>query len=349
MPMARMRISITILSMTLLVLLISMLTWLARLPEEVTTTETLAHAGDDNGAEALRLGIIPERNIFEQRRRYRVLTDYLSGKLSRPVTLVTSSTYHGALIDMAEGRTDAAFMGSMVAALSLDQIQAQVLVKPQTADGVSTYRGVIFVRDNSPIQSLADLSGQTIAMVRTTTAGHLFPIYTLSEQGLLFGEEAVGIRWVGTHDQVIAEVDHGRIAAGAAKDLRIDAYEQEHPMSHFRRLTLGEPVPNNALLVRRDLDESFVKQLKKVLLEMDQDESGRQVLKAFGAARFLPCRPDEYQAVYDMTEFLGPGWGKIGQSTSPLFMADPGIKEENGLSDVTEDVTKPEGPQHAAP
>ncbi len=338
MPMGRMKISETILSVTLLVLLIVMLVWLGIEPDVVTANGTSAQAISQSDAAPLRLGLIPERDIFEQRRRYEVLAEYLTGELDRRVTLVTSSTYHGALNDMAEDRTDAAFMGSMVAALTLEMVRARVLVKPQTTDGVSTYRGVIFVRDDSPIRNLEDLAGQSIAMVRTTTAGHLFPIFRLSEYGLLSGEDAVAMRWVGTHDQVIQEVDLGRIAVGAAKDLRIDAYEKQHPMTHFRRLALGDPVPNNALLVRNDMDESLIKELTRVLLEMDQHESGQKVLSVFGAARFLPCQSDEYQAVYDMTEQLGPGWGNIGLSAPQVFMADP------ASTDATDATSQAEGP-----
>lgn len=344
MPIARMRISVTVLSISLLVLLISMLFWLSQEPNGKAAANNTAQSHDQADASPLRLGIIPERDIFEQRHRYRVLADYLSTELGRPVTLVTSSTYHGALNDMVEGRTDAAFMGSMVAALTLDQISARVLVKPETADGASTYRGVLFVRNSSPIQSLADLSGRSIAMVRTTTAGHLFPIYTLSQQGLLSGDGAMVIRWVGTHDQVVEEVDHGRIAVGAAKDLRVDAYEREHPVSHFRRLATGEAVPNNALLVRRDLDEQLVEQLTQVLLDMDQHESGRQALKVFGAARFIPCQSDEYRVVYEMTEKLGPGWGMIGHKSGSVLNAEPEPAVSAGLSDVPEVLPKTEGP-----
>jgi len=323
MPLARMRISMTVFSITLLVLLLAMLAWLGGAPMGGDATEEPPQTQGLLVADPLKLGIIPERDIFEQRRRYRILADYLSVELGRPVTLVTSSTYHGALIDMAEGRTDAAFMGSLIAALTLDQIQARVLVKPQTAEGVSTYRGVIFVRDDSPIQNLEDLAGRSIAMVRTTTAGHLFPIYSLQENGLLSDGNAVAMRWVGTHDQVIHEVEHGRVDAGAAKDLRIDAHELADPTTRYRRLALSEAVPNNALLVRRELDQSLVQQLQTVLLEMDKRDDGRQALSIFGAARFLPCEPEEYQAVYDMTERLGPGWGMIGQSAGQSSVLEP--------------------------
>ena len=312
MRIARMRISVTVLSISLLALLISMLVWLSQEPQAENGSDTTFKDQEVTDGVPLRLGIIPERSIFEQRRRYRVLANYLSAELGRPVELVTSNTYHGALNDMAAGQTDAAFMGSLVAALTLEQLHAQVLVKPQTTDGVSTYHGVIFVRDDSPIKSMDDLAGRSIAMVRTTTAGHLFPIYALSELNLLTGENAVKIRWVGTHDQVIHEVQDGHVDAGAAKDLRIDAYEKSDPTTGYRRLSTSEPVPNNALLVSPELDEAFVQQLRQVLLDMDKHEAGRQVLSDFGAAGFLPCEREEYQAVYDMTEELGPGWGMIG-------------------------------------
>lgn len=312
--MGRMRITLTVFSLSLIVLLIASLGWLGQAGPAAGRDQQPHDNAQTSDIKPLCVGIIPEREIFEQRRRYRVLADYLAEALDRPIELVTASSYHGALDDMAAGRTDIAFMGSLVAALTLEQLQAQVLVKPETADGVTTYRGVIFVRADSPIQDLHDLAGRSIGMLRTTTAGHLYPIHTLSELGLLTGPEAVSLRWLGTHDQVAYEVEHGRIDAGAAKNLRIDAYEQAHPLVRFRRLAEGDPVPNNALVVRGDLEPALVARLRDVLLGMDRDEAGRDVLSAFGAARFVPCQPEEYQSVYDMAKTLGPGWGRIGQS-----------------------------------
>ena len=49
---------------------------------------------------------------------------------------------------------------------------AKVLVKPTSDVGKpSTYRGVIFVRDDSPLRSLESLAGKTIVLVRATAAG----------------------------------------------------------------------------------------------------------------------------------------------------------------------------------
>lgn len=324
MPIGQMRTSMTILSVTLITLTVVMLFWLGRNPGTLSAFEngrTLNTPGTVPD-EVLYLGLIPERDIFDQRRRYRALADYLSDQLGRPVTLVTSNTYHGALKDMTEGRIDAAFMGSLVATLAMDQLQARVLVKPEDLNGDTMYHGVLFVRDDSSVQRLDELAGRTIAMVKTTTAGHLYPIYTLVELGLFEDPNPVKIRWDGTHDRVIQDVFDGEVDAGAAKNLRIDAFEQAHPGYHFRRLADGDAVPNNALVVRPDMDSGLTSRLERALLAMHENESGKQALAVFGAVRFVPCMPEEYRPIRVMTEHLGPGWCLIGSSGSEIRQAD---------------------------
>lgn len=137
------------------------------------------------GKEALRIGLVPERDIFQLRKRYLVLTGYLAGKLGRPVEVVTVNTYQAVMQDFAERKVDAAFLGSFVAVLTVDRQDAQVLVKPVAEGGVSTYRGVLIVPEGSAVRRVADLGGRSVAMVKTTTAGDLFPIWAMHEAGLL--------------------------------------------------------------------------------------------------------------------------------------------------------------------
>ncbi|MEZ6190447.1 MAG: phosphate/phosphite/phosphonate ABC transporter substrate-binding protein [Phycisphaerales bacterium] len=329
-----------------------MLFWLGHNPQELSALDNgrVPNGSNTTTSGALYLGLIPERDIFDQRRRYRALADYFSHELGRPVTLVTSNTYHGALKDMAEGRIDAAFMGSLVATLAIDQLQARVLVKPEDINGETTYHGVIFVRDDSPITRLDEMAGRSIAMVKTTTAGHLFPIYALVELDLFADQNPVKIRWDGTHDRVIQDVFDGEVDAGAAKNLRIDAFEQAHMGYRFRRLAAGEAVPNNALIVRPDVDSELVGRIEKVLLGMHENEAGKQALDIFGAARFVPCVPEEYRPIYAMTERLGPGWCRIGSSESetPEPEPEPAIcdkdKQAEQESEQTGENVAPKGP-----
>ncbi|MCC7147072.1 MAG: phosphate/phosphite/phosphonate ABC transporter substrate-binding protein [Phycisphaeraceae bacterium] len=282
-------------------------------PAEPTLAGVLPGAGEDQEEAAIfRIALVPERDIFAQRRRFLALADYLSLKLNRKVTLVTLNTYQSIMKDMAEKRVDAAFLGSLVAVLAIDRLDAQVLVKPELPDGASTYRGVIFVPENSPVRKIEDLAGRTIAMVRTTMAGELFPYWQLKEAGLLKAENSPRIVWVGTHDDVIYEVMAGRVDAGAVKDLRLIAFAKNHPDQKFRQLAISDAVPNDGLVLRPDIAQTLGPQLRQILLAMDSDPQGQEALKQFGALRFLPCAADDYQAIFTMVHHLDSDWMRLG-------------------------------------
>jgi phosphonate transport system substrate-binding protein len=261
---------------------------------------------------ALRLGLIPERDIFQQSKRYRPLANYLSARLGRRVELVTMNTYEAVLQDFTEKKIEGAFLGSLVATLAMDRLGAKVFVKPEYPGGISTYRGVIFVRESSPITSVEQLGGHSIAMVRATTAGNLFPVYLMARHGLLGRADSPTITWVGTHDDVALEVMEGHVDVGAIKDDRLDALLKEHPDWKVRELAVSEAVPNQALVLRADVAEEFGPKLAELLLKMDTDPVGREALSVLGAARFLPCSPEQYKAIYDMVEQLADAWDRIG-------------------------------------
>jgi len=272
------------------------------------------HAPAATTPSVLHLSLVPERDIFAQRKRYQALGDYLSGKIGCEIKFTTPNNYQGVLEDFAHGATDGAFLGSLVTVLAYDMFDARVLVKPESAQGVSTYRGVIVVREDSPIQKVEDLAGKSLGMVRATMAGNLYPYYLLLDRGVLAGGNPPKFRWLGTHDDVLREVVAGNVDAGAVKDLRLQAFQAIHPAQGVRALAYSAAVPDNALVVRAGLAPELVRKLEQSLLDMNQDPQGRAALAKFGAAKFLPCRIEEYQAIYDMAERMGPDWDKLGVS-----------------------------------
>ena len=307
-----------ILTVVLVVLLAGLGVWVLRMPPgEDAGGRVAVGPPAAPGKEALRIGLVPERDIFQLRKRYLVLTGYLAGKLGRPVEVVTVNTYQAVMQDFAERKVDAAFLGSFVAVLTVDRQNAQVLVKPVAEGGVSTYRGVLIVPEGSPVRRVADLGGRSVAMVKTTAAGDLFPIWAMHEAGLLKSAAPPRLVWVGTHDDVILETLAGRVDAGAVKNLRLDAYEATHRDVKIRRLATSDEVPNDALVVRGDLGPTLGAELRDALLAMDTDPEGVRALKGFGAIRFVPCGLDEFAAIYRMVEALGDQWERLGIDGPP--------------------------------
>lgn len=267
----------------------------------------------DEGPKPLFLALIPERDIFAQRQRYQALAGEIARHMNRPVELVSLSTYQSVLLEMKEKRIDGAFVGSLLAVQAHDQLDARILAKPQSLAGGTTYTGVIIVAKNSPIQNVSELAGKSIAMVRTTTAGCLFPTYLFYQNKMLDDEtRKPQMRWVGTHDQVIREVLAGTVDAGAVKNLRLEAFLTDNPKAQIRQLAVSAEVPDNGLIVRGDIPADQVQKLKATLLDMDKDVQGQQALAVFGIQRFLPCDIDEYHAVYEMIKAIGPHYQPLG-------------------------------------
>ena len=291
----------------LMVLLVCGLYWLSQMPQEPPGD---GHAQTSGPQPVLRIGLVPERDIFAQHKRYRALVDYLSGKLGQPVALATMSSYEGVLQDLAEKKIDGAFLGSLVTVLAMDRLDVELLARGD-GKGKDTYSGMLIVRDDSPIRSVEQLAGRSIGMVRTTTAAHLFPMWLLSRHGLLQDAEK-RIVWVGTHDDVAAAVHAGQIDAGAIKDRRLEALLPRHGEWKFRRLAQSEFVPENTLVLHRDKADQWASKLRGLLLHMHEDEQGRRTLAEFGSARFIPTLPREYAPIYGMTEQLGGNWSQAG-------------------------------------
>lgn len=299
---------------------LTLLAWLGMVPQTPAPSDASAiRARPPMNGPLLRLGIVPERDIFGQRQRYRALAEYLSQRLGRQVELLTVRTYQDVIEDFREKKVEAAFLGSLVAVLAVDQLDAQVLLKTELPGGISSYRGVIIVPEDSPLQSMEDLRGRRIAMVRTTLAGHLFPMAEFSKRGWLDDPSAAPTPlWLGTHDEVIGAVRAGQADAGAVKDLRLHELEKvQQPKLRLRRLAISPAVPENALVVRRDVVDPLGRELAAELMKMDSMPQGRAVLEQFGAERFVPCSLEEYSAIYDMSQALAARWNAIGLSGEP--------------------------------
>ncbi|MCY2930688.1 MAG: phosphate/phosphite/phosphonate ABC transporter substrate-binding protein [Planctomycetota bacterium] len=296
-----------ILVVTLAGLLAAGLLWLGGPPRPPTRPADDAPA---RPGRPLRIGLIPERDPFALHKQYQRLTDYLADALDRPVELATMNTYEGVLADFAEKSVDAAFLGSLVTVLAVDRQGARVLVKPEFPGNATTYTGVLIVRADSPAKSLADLAGRQIAMVKTTMAGHLFPYYLLATAGLLDRPDAPRPLWAGTHDDVVQAVIDGKADAGSVKSLRLEEVLARHPEWKIRRLATSPAVPTNALIVGGDMPAATAEKLAAALMGMDKDPRGRDVLAGLGMRRFLPCRIEEYGAIYDMAGALEPVWAR---------------------------------------
>jgi phosphonate transport system substrate-binding protein len=258
---------------------------------------------DSPPVQTLRIGLIPEHNLFSQKRRYEPLAEYLSREVGARIVLKILSRYGNIIENFVSIDLDGAFFGSFTGALAHKRLGVEALARPEYADGTSTYHGLLFVRRDRGISSGKDMRGKRFAFVdKATTAGWLLPLHYFKTQGIDDHRSWLKeVYFTGTHEGAIYDVLENKADIGAAKNTVFQRLARSDPRlsDELTILARSPDVPENALCVRRDLGDALKTKLKETLLNMHQEEEGRQILDSFGAARFIPTTEEDYRVVFE--------------------------------------------------
>jgi len=255
------------------------------------------------------IGILPEMNVFKQKQRFRLLGEHLSKKTGLKVEFTILSRYGNIVERFTAEKMDGAFFGSFTGALAIKKLGVVPLVRPVNLDGTSTYHGFLFVRKDGGIRNAADMKNKRMAFVdKATTAGYLFPLAYLKENGIKDSERFFReTLYTGSHDAAVNAVLNRQADVGAAKHSIYERVRELDPRVDRELVILAESprVPSNGLLVRSGLPESIKNKLKSVLLGLHSDPDGKIVLMQFGALKFIETTASDYHPVFEMAKKSG--------------------------------------------
>ena len=257
----------------------------------------------------LRLLLVPEQNTFEQRHRYKFITDYLSSKMAMNVTTEIMPNYSEISVAFQEGSADAGFFGSFSYVLTHVQAGIEPIARPVWLNGSSTYQGYIFVRKDSDIQNVRDMQDKNLVLVdKATTAGYIFQRSYFKLNGIdNMDRYFARISFARSHDAAAWAVYTGEADIGGAKNHIFNSLREKYPDFKENMIVLAESpeVPSNGLAVSKNLNPAIKLRLKTLLLSLHENPEGRKVLKNFGALRFVETTDKDYSVLYQMVEQLG--------------------------------------------
>jgi phosphonate transport system substrate-binding protein len=271
----------------------------------------------------IHLVIVPEKNVFEQRRRYQYITSYLSEKTGINFTVEIMSNYGHISDAFAAGQADAGFFGSFSYVLTHAKTGVESIARPVWPGENSTYRGYIFARKDSGITTIKDMEDKTLVLVdKATTAGYIFPLYYFTYGGISDIENYFSrISFASNHDAAAWAVYTGEADIGAAKDIIYNDLLEEYPDFREQMIVLAESpkVPSNGLAVRADLNPAIKLRIKTLLLSLHESPEGRKILDNFGALRFVETNNDDYALLYNMVKKLGIDLNTYSHKNKSLF------------------------------
>lgn len=258
--------------------------------------------------QAYRIGLIPEQNIFVQKKRYEPLLAYLSDQLGISLESVILPRYGNIIENFNQLDLDGAFFGSFTGAMAIKTLDVEPLARPQYLNGASTYYGMVFVKRGSNIRTAKDMRNKRMVFVdRATTAGYLLPLSYFKSIGIedyksWFSE----YYFSGTHEDAIYDVLNGQADIGAAKNTvfyRL-AETDQRIVEELEILKTSPAVPANGLAMRKDIPEELKQKLVEKLLTMHLSSKGRKILEGLSMEKFISTTAKDYQPVLDYAESI---------------------------------------------
>ena len=292
------------------------LVFLLILPQFSTSSTVLA-----NDSKVLVFGRVFDDPVRAIRDRQEFV-DYLARKLG-PVgvtegKILVVEKMNGLARALREGKVDL-YHDSVVPTLVLSKRAGSIPILRQWKYGEADYKGLIVVKKDSGINSLADLKGKVIAFEEPhSTSATVLPRMLLEEKRFKLMQiktpgpvkpDTIGYVY-GSDGNSVNVLMTGRADAATTIHREFDRLKPEIRDS-LKVLDTTVTVPRNLVAVRKDLDPKLLKELKEILLAMDKDSEGQGVLKrSQNTTRFDEIPPGSIEQLKSIERYVFSSLGK---------------------------------------
>jgi phosphonate transport system substrate-binding protein len=249
---------------------------------------------------------------------FRPLADYLAARLAsvgigrgRVVVVDSLSTM---VNELDAGKVDIYFDSPFPVGFVVEHSDTKVLLR-RFKRGAKDYRSVLFSRAGEGVETLADLRGRVIAFGEPfSTTGYILPKAALVSDGFKLvnfedpaatvPDDEIGYVFSNDAENTMVWVLKGKATAGAVNEDYFEALAGSR-IGELKILYRSKAVPRNIVCARGDLDPEVVRAVVGVLLGMDEDISGREVLTSFEqTSRFEVFPEGGQQALASVIELL---------------------------------------------
>lgn len=255
-------------------------------------------------ASELKFGILPRLTEKEMREGFTPLAEHLSKELGVKVALVIPKDFD-TWRKAAEAREyDFVYTNPYLYVLLKKAVpETEVLAissEPEIGDDI---KGTIIVKKDSPIKSIADLKGKTIAATDPGSAGaYLVQMQMLNKAGLK--KDDVKVIFEKKRDPVADAILAGKAEAGFVRD--DDVEKLKAGPEKFRKIAVSAPIPNWPIAISKKMDPALAKKLKDAVLKLKKGDL--KTISILGPARiegFVPVTDKEYDIMREAAKAVG--------------------------------------------
>jgi phosphonate transport system substrate-binding protein len=261
----------------------------------------------------ISIGTVSE-DAVKQIKTFQPTADYIAEKLSTGKVRYEGKVIIAKTIDnmsdfLIEQKPDLFFDTPFAATIAANKSGSVPFLR-RWRDGVPEYHSVFIVKKNSSIKKLNDFYGKTIAFEDPgSTSAYLLPKAYLIQKGFNLseypGKNNISYAYSGADENTPVWIIEGKADIGAISNVNFENY----PDSIKDKITIIERtknVPRHVVSHRSGLEPEKVEKIKEILLNMDRDPKGIEILKNFKTGKYdeLPNKEEFMTNISMMIDLL---------------------------------------------
>ena len=279
---------------------------------------------------ALTIGLIATGSVDETLKQWKPLVASLEKALQQPVRAVASKDYGDIAAGMKQGRIQLGWVSNRVAIDIVESEQANVFAQMVRDDGTLGYRSLLMVPKDSKIQSVAQLLAapgayRLAATKPSSMSGYLVPSYYVFGRNKLVMDQHFATIRRGSHKENFQAVADGLVDVATNNTEELPRYqaEQAQRLAKVRVIWESPLIPNDPLLMRKDLPEQTQQRIRSFFTSYGQSTAEKATLKAInGLSGFKASTNRQLKPVIDLDLFESLTAAMRDQSKAPAAFAE---------------------------
>lgn len=259
---------------------------------------TILATGHSAAAEKLRFAIAPYHpTASETRTAFEPFFKFVAEQLGMDYELTVTNDWAGIAVALANEQTDVAWMGPWGYVLANAEGGAQAIATVKY-DGKPTYHAIIVGRPDLPLKSWPeDAKGMSVSFADVgSTSGWLIPTWWFQTHGIdpkTFFKYREGASHAANEVAVVS----GQVDLATDYDRNRNAMIEKGtiPADATKIFWESEPLPNDALAVRKGLDPALVERIQKVVVAMTEEQA--KAIMPPHYTGWVAATPDSYKLI----------------------------------------------------
>jgi len=269
---------------------------------------SLTQAADPTWPKELTFALLSTESAPEVTRRWEPVLAQLEKDLGIKVKQVMASDYRGTIEALKFKKAEIGHLGpkAYVEATNDNYANVEPVVQVRLANGSLGYRSCLIVHADSDIFSPEDIGGKTFAFNDpNSTSGYLVPMTMfLNEMGINPKAYFSKLTFSGSHEASILAVTNKKVEVASTNlpDVQQLTREGKVPRGALRIIWVSKLIPNDPIVVRKDLPDSLRQAIQASLASMKEQHPEAFAEGGAFIGGFQKADDAKYQVIRELNE-----------------------------------------------